>query len=42
MIQTLNKTGKSVELVDYFETLPSTRRKAENTIWGNFIIKKFE
>ena len=42
MIQTLNKTGKSVELVDYFETLPSTRRKAENTIGGNFIIKKFE
>ncbi len=42
MIQTLNKTSKSVELVDYFETLPSTRRKAENTIWGNFIIKKFE
>ena len=40
MIQTLNKTSKSVELVDYFETLPSTRRKAENTIWGNFIIKK--
>lgn len=42
MIQTLNKTSKSVELVDYFETLPSTRRKAENTIWGNFIIKKFD
>lgn len=42
MIQTLNKTSKSVELVDYFETLPSTRIKAENTIWGNFIIKKFE
>lgn len=42
MIQTLNKTSKSVKLVDYFETLPSTRRKAENTIWGNFIIKKFE
>ena len=42
MIQTLNKTSKSVELVDYFETLPSTIRKAENTIWGNFIIKKFE
>ncbi len=40
MIQILNKTSKSVKLIDYFETLPSTRRKAENTIWGNFIIKK--
>lgn len=39
MIQILNNTSKSVKLVDYFETLPSTRRKAENTIWGNFIIK---
>ena len=42
MIQTLNKTSKFVKLIDYFETLPSTRRKAENTIWGNFIIKKFD
>ena len=42
MIQILNKTSKSAELVDYFESLPSTRRKAENTIWGNFIIKKLE
>ena len=42
MIQTLNKTRKTVKLVDYFETFPSTRRMAENVIWGNFIIKKFE
>lgn len=42
MIQTLNKTSKNVKIVDYFETLPSTRRMAENIIWGNFIIKKFE
>lgn len=31
----------NVKLVDYFETLPSTRRNATNTIWGNFIIKKY-
>lgn len=42
MIQILNKTSQFVKLIDYFETLPSTNRKAENTIWGNFIIKKFE
>ena len=42
MIQILNKTRKNVKLIDYFETLPSTKREAKNTIWGNFIIKKFE
>lgn len=42
MIQISDKTRKNVKLIDYFETLPSTKRNAQNTIWGNFIIKKFE
>lgn len=42
MIQILKKLNKNVKLIDYFETFPSTKRTAENTIWGNFIIKKFE
>ena len=42
MIQILYKTRTNVKLIDYFETLPSTKRNAQNTIWGNFIIKKFE
>ena len=42
MIQILGKIRKNVKLIDYFETLPSTKRNAQNTIWGNFIIKKFE
>lgn len=40
MVEILNKISKNVKLIDYFETLPSTKRKAENTVWGNFIIKK--
>ena len=39
MIQILNKSGKNVKLIDYFETLPSTKRNTQNTIFGNFIIK---
>lgn len=42
MEETLKKTGKNVKMIDYFETLPSTKRNAKGTIWGNFIIKKFE
>ncbi len=38
MIQTLNRVSNNVKLIDYFETLPSTKRNAQNTIWGNFII----
>lgn len=38
----LNTISNNVKLIDYFETLPSTRRNAKGTIWGNFIIKKFE
>lgn len=34
----LNKNEK-VELVDYFETLPSTKRKG-TVIWSNYIIQK--
>lgn len=38
----LNKISKNVRIIDYFETLPSTKRNGKGTIWGNFIIKKFE
>lgn len=31
---------KNAKIVDYFETLPSTKREAKGTVWGNFIIKK--
>ena len=40
MQEVLSKVNSSVNIIDYFETLPSTKRKAVNTIWGNFIIKK--
>lgn len=42
MVEILNKISKNVKLIDYFETLPSTKRPNRNTIWGNFIIKKFD
>lgn len=42
MIEILNQLSSNVKLIDYFETLPSTKRKAKNTIWGNFIIKKYK
>lgn len=42
MEQILSKINKNVKIIDYFETLPSTKRNAQNTIWGNFIMKKFE
>ena len=42
MIQILRNLNINVKLIDYFETLPSTKRIAKNTIWGNFIIKKFK
>lgn len=42
MLEILNKISKNVKLVDYFETLPSTKITAPNTIWGNFIFKKFD
>ena len=42
MIEILYRLNKNVKLIDYFETLPSTKKIAKNIIWGNFIIKKFE
>lgn len=42
MIENLNKISANIKLIDYFETLSSTKRNSQNTIWGNFIIKKFE
>ncbi len=41
MLRLLDKISNTVKLIDYFETLPSTKRNDKNTIWGNFIIKKF-
>lgn len=41
MKEILNKTNKNVKLIDYFETLPSTKINDKNTIWCNFIIKKY-
>ena len=32
----------NVRIIDYFETLPSTKRKAISTVWGNYIIKKYK
>lgn len=42
MIKILQNLNRNVKLIEYFETIPSTKRIAKNTIWGNFIIKKFE
>ncbi len=42
MIKILNESSKNAKIIDYFETIPSTKRKAEGTIWCNFIIKKFK
>lgn len=42
MTRLLNTLHKNVKLIDYFETLPSTKRKAKNTTWGNFIIKRLK
>lgn len=37
----LKKLNINAELIDYFETLPSTNRPgAKNTVWGNYIIRK--
>lgn len=37
----LNKLNVNAKIVDYFETLPSTNRPgAENTVWGNYLMKK--
>lgn len=42
MIQLLEKTGKSVRLIDYFENEPLARRTLNsNDIWGNYIIQKY-
>lgn len=42
MIQLLEKTGKSVKLIDYFENEPLARRTSNsNETWGNYIIQKY-
>lgn len=42
MEEIINSVNKHVKIIDYFETLPCTKRVSKGTIWGNFIIKKFE
>lgn len=42
MEKMLNNISEKAKIIDFFETLPSTKRNSQNTIWGNFIIKKFE
>lgn len=40
LLSTLNT---KVEIIDYFETLPSTKRPGTNgTIWSNYIIKRID
>lgn len=42
MIQLLEKTGKSVRFIDYFENEPLARRTSNsNETWGNYIIQKY-
>ena len=42
MIQLLEKTGKSVRLIDYFENEPLARITSNsNETWGNYIIQKY-
>lgn len=36
----ISNIDKNVKIVDYLETIPSTKRKS-NTIWSNYILKKF-
>lgn len=37
----LNKVNINAELIDYFETLPSTNRPGtKGTVWGNYIVRK--
>ncbi len=40
MEEILNDLNMKVKMIDYFETLPSTKREATNTVWANFIIQK--
>ena len=42
MISLLEKTGKKVKLIDYFENEPLARRTINsNETWGNYIIQKY-
>lgn len=41
MENNLNQVNKNAKIIDYFETLPSTKRDGKGIVWGNFIIKKF-
>ena len=42
MMGLLEKTGKKVKLVDYFENSPIARRTINsNETWGNYIIQKY-
>lgn len=42
MMGLLEKTGKKVKLIDYFENSPIARRTINsNETWGNYIIQKY-
>lgn len=42
MLKLLEKTGKKVKLIDYFENEPLARRTINsNETWGNYIIQKY-
>lgn len=38
--QILNNLNKNIKIVDYFETMPSTKRLS-NSIWSNYIFQKY-
>lgn len=42
MEEVLNNISKNVKIIDYFETLPSTKRKAQGTTWGILLYRKWE
>lgn len=40
IVAILNKLNIKMGVIEYFETLPCTKREQKGTIWGNLIIKK--
>ncbi len=40
VVEILEKVDVKVKVIEYFETLPCTKRKQKNIIWGNLIVKK--
>ncbi len=40
VVEILEKVDVKVKVIEYFETLPCTKRKQKNIIGGNLIVKK--